>query len=176
MGAASARLRALADASHVARAGHAEARAPRASVAGIASGNGAVTAGGVVSVTTTRVVDEADAPWLSVTVSVTSWAPSASVVEIDAAVPSTVLPSVHRNVRRSPASGSEPEPESVTVAPAGDVASNGAYVPAFAVGALFDNERATTNGESDDVWPQTVPLLLPAAVMFTQLPDSKCRS
>ena len=84
---------------------------------------GGVTTGGFVSRTTTRVDAVAVAPWLSVTVSVTSWVPSDIVAAIDAVVPSVTAPSVHLNVIGSPTSGSEPVPASVTSAPAADVAS-----------------------------------------------------
>ena len=166
----------MADASHATSAGQADARAPPASVAGIESGAGAITAGGVVSRTTIRAVEDADAPRLSVTISAMSCEPSASVVEIEAPEPSGVVPSNHANVSVSPASASVPDPVSITVAPDAEVASNGAYVPALADGALLLSGRATTNGESDEAWPHTLPSLLPVVVMFTQLPDSKCRS
>src|SRR5260221_777745 len=119
------------------------------------SAAGAVTAGGVVSRTTMVAVDTAAAPWLSVTVSVTSCVPIASVVVTAAAFPSVTVPSVQRNVSESPGSGSDPDPDSDTAAPAGDVASNGAYAPAFPDRGRF-TRRAPAKGARSLYWPHII--------------------
>ena len=86
---------------------------------------GTCSVGGVVSRTMMEVDAVADAPWMSVAVSVTTWVPRGSVTAIVVPVPRVAAPFFHTSDTLSPASGSLPDPESVTGAPAGDVASNG---------------------------------------------------
>ena len=64
----------------------------------------------------------------------------------------------------------------MTGAPAGEVASNGAYSPALATGGELSS-RTVATGDSDGVRPHNVVAVLPVAtVMSTHVPDSKCMS